>query len=56
VEEENKLFADKIFLDNLSLPSQIIGREKRVKELVRFLSGYKQGLVVSFVSVYGRSG
>src|SRR5918992_470111 len=56
VEKENLLFANKAFLDNLTLPSQIIGREKRAKELVRFLLGYKHGLVVPFVSVYGRSG
>jgi cell division control protein 6 len=56
VEKENLLFANKNFLDNLTLPSQIIGREKKAKELVRFLLGYKQGLVVPFVSVYGRSG
>jgi archaeal cell division control protein 6 len=56
VEKENLLFADKTFLDNLTLPSQIIGREKKAKELVRFLLGYKQGLVVPLISVYGRSG
>jgi cell division control protein 6 len=56
VEKENLLFANKTFLDNLTLPSQIIGREKKAKELVRFLLGYKHGLVVPFVSVYGRSG
>ena len=56
VEKENLLFANKAFLDNLTLPSQIIGRERKAKELVRFLMGYKQGLVVPFVSVYGRSG
>jgi archaeal cell division control protein 6 len=56
VAKENELFANKTFLDNLTLPSPIIGREKRAKELVRFLLGYKQGLVVPFVSVYGRSG
>jgi cell division control protein 6 len=56
VEKENLLFANKTFLENLTLPSQIIGREKKAKELVRFLLGYKQGLVVPFVSVYGRSG
>jgi hypothetical protein len=37
VEKENLLFANKTFLDNLTLPSQIIGREKRAKELVQFL-------------------
>jgi archaeal cell division control protein 6 len=56
VEKENLLFANKTFLDNLTLPSQIIGREKKAKELVRFLLSYKQGLVVPFISVYGRSG
>jgi archaeal cell division control protein 6 len=56
VEKENLFLANKIFLDNLTLPSQIIGRERKAKELVRFLLGYKQGLVVPFVSVYGRSG
>jgi archaeal cell division control protein 6 len=56
VEKENLLFANKAFLDNLTLPSQIIGRERKAKELVRFLLGYKHGLVVPFVSVYGRSG
>ena len=56
VEKENLLFANKTFLDNLTLPSQIIGRESKAKEIVRFLLGYKQGFVVPFVSVYGRSG
>jgi archaeal cell division control protein 6 len=56
VEKENLLFANKAFMDNLTLPSEIIGRERKAKELVRFLLGYKQGLVVPFVSVYGRSG
>jgi cell division control protein 6 len=56
VNKENMLFSNKTFLDNLILPSKIIGREKNAKELVRFLLGYKQGLVVPFVSVYGRSG
>jgi archaeal cell division control protein 6 len=56
VEKENIAFANKTFLDNLTLPSKIIGRERKAKELIRFLLGYKQGLVVPFVSVYGRSG
>ena len=56
VEKENLLFANKTFLDNLTLPSKIIGRERKAKELIRYLIGYKHGLVVPFVSVYGRSG
>src|SRR5215213_2338820 len=47
VEKENLLFANKTFLDNLTLPSKIIGRERKAKELIRFLLGYKQGLLVS---------
>ena len=56
VEKENLLFANKTFLDNLTLPSKIIGRERKAKELIRYLIGYRHGLVVPFVSVYGRSG
>ncbi|MDQ3903004.1 MAG: AAA family ATPase [Thermoproteota archaeon] len=56
VEKENTVFANKALLDNLTLPSKIIGRENKAKELVRLLLGYKRGLVVPFVSVFGRSG
>ena len=56
IDRENLLFTDKSFLDNLTIPSQIMGRETKTKELVRFLLSYRKGLVVPFVSVYGRSG
>jgi archaeal cell division control protein 6 len=56
IEKENVFFANKALLDNLTLPSKIIGRENKAKELIRLLLGYKQGLVVPFVSVFGRSG
>lgn len=56
VERENVLFAKRALLDSLTLPSQIMGREDKAKELLQFLLGYKQGLVVPFVSVFGRSG
>lgn len=56
VEKENKWFAKKSHLDNLGFPKNIMGREIKAKELVRFLLGYKQGLVVPYISVYGRSG
>jgi archaeal cell division control protein 6 len=49
-------YANRTLLDSLTLPSQIMGRENKAKELLRFLLGYKQGLVVPFVSVFGRSG
>ncbi|WP_148680815.1 Cdc6/Cdc18 family protein [Candidatus Nitrososphaera gargensis] len=56
VEKENSLFVKKVYLDTLTFPSKIIGRSDRVKELVGFLVTYKQGFVVPFISVYGRSG
>lgn len=56
VEKENSLFINKIHLDTLTFPSKVIGRKDQVKELVGFLATYKQGLVVPFIAVYGRSG
>lgn len=56
VEKENAIFAKKSALDSLSLPSKILGREKQIEQLARFLLGYKYGQVVPFISVYGRSG
>jgi cell division control protein 6 len=56
IEKEDSIFAKKAILDPLSFPSKIIGREKQLEQLVRYLIGYKQGYVVPFVSVYGRSG
>ena len=56
IEKEDAIFASKSYLDALSFPAKIIGRKKQAEELIRFLFGYKQGYVVPFVSVYGRSG
>lgn len=56
VEKDNLLFVNKAQLDVLTFPSTIIGRKDQVKELVSFLATYKQGLVVPFIAVYGRSG
>ena len=56
IEESHSVFADSRFLDSLFLPSEIIGREKESKELLKFLLGLDNGLLVPFVSVYGRSG
>lgn len=56
VEAENSLFSKKATLDSLSFPSKISGRKKQAEELVRYLLGYKQGFVVPYISVYGRSG
>jgi len=55
VENENSLFSNKSSLDTFTT-SKIIGRNDKTKDLVKMLLGYQQGLVVPFVSVYGRSG
>jgi len=56
IKKKNSVFADMKYLDNLILPSEIIGRFKESEELLRFLMGLDEGLPVPFVSVYGRSG
>ena len=55
IEQEGSMFSDKSALDTFG-SSRIIGRDDKTQELVRILLGYKKGLVVPFVSVYGRSG
>ena len=54
IERRNSVFSDKKFLDSLYLPSNIIGREKQIESLLEFVMSVKDGLVVPFVSVYGR--
>lgn len=56
IAQENRLFSKKSYLDTLTFPSKIIARQDKAKELVRLFLGYKQELVVPFISVYGRSG
>ena len=55
VEAEDSIFSDKSALDTFGT-SKIIGRDDKTRELVRMFLGYRKGLVVPFVSVYGRSG
>lgn len=56
VNKENIIFSQKNYLDTLTLPAKIIGRHNQARDLVRLLLGYQKGLVVPFISVYGRSG
>jgi cell division control protein 6 len=56
IEKEDSIFAKKASLDSLLFPSKILGRKKQAEKLVRYLLGYKQGYVVPYISVYGRSG
>ena len=53
---ENASFAQKKALETLLPPSEVVGREEKAKELVRYLLGHRYGLAVPFVSVHGRSG
>jgi archaeal cell division control protein 6 len=56
IEKEESIFSNKATLDSLLAPSEIIGREKEAESLVRFLASFKQGYVVPYISIYGRSG
>lgn len=56
IEKEDSIFSNKGALDSLTAPSKIVGREKEAESLVRFLTSFKQGYVVPYISIYGRSG
>ncbi len=56
VVNEEKIFADKSYLNTLSKPKIILGRENKIEEILRKLIGYKKGFAVPLVSIYGRSG
>ena len=56
IQREPKIFKNKAELDHYLIPSDIIGRQNKAKELLRFLLGYKKGYGLNVVSVYGRSG
>ena len=55
VRKQNSIFSNKSFLDDLSVPTSIIGRETESRKLVDYLLSYERGLVVPLISVYGRS-
>ncbi len=56
IEQKNSVFAEKKYLDLMIIPSKIIGRETESEKLLRCIMSLKDGFVVPFVSVYGRSG
>ena len=56
IEQKNSVFSQKRYLDSMFLPSKIIGRQAESESLVSSILSLKDGFVVPFVSVYGRSG
>ena len=56
IEEKNSVFAKKRYLDSMYLPSKIIGRENETEKLVSCIMSLRDGFIVPFVSVNGRSG
>jgi cell division control protein 6 len=59
VEGRGEFFRDKLSLDSLSIPegARVIGRNDELGLLTRFLSPiHNNGLIVPFISVYGKSG
>lgn len=56
IEQKNSVFAQKRYLDSMILPSKIIGRETETEKLLSNIMSLRDGFVVPFVSVYGRSG
>ncbi|MBS3923076.1 MAG: AAA family ATPase [Nitrosarchaeum sp.] len=56
IEKKNSVFAEKRYLDSMIMPSKIIGREAQTEKLLSYIMSLRDGFVVPFVSVYGRSG
>lgn len=56
IEKEDSTFSKKAYLDTLSFPPNIVGRENKTEDLARLLVGYKQGYAIPLISVCGRSG
>ncbi|MFQ5782728.1 MAG: Cdc6/Cdc18 family protein, partial [Nitrosopumilus sp.] len=56
IEKKNSVFSKKRYLDSMILPSKIIGRQTESEKLVSSIMSLRDGFVVPFVSVYGRSG
>lgn len=54
--DQKSMFKDKSFLNTLSFPKRIVGREEKIEELLKHLIGYRQRYVEPLISVYGRSG
>lgn len=56
LEKEEHGFSEIAWFDTTNLSGEIVGREKQIEELVRYLQTSKWGFVVPLISVYGRSG
>ena len=53
IEKKNSVFAEKRYLDSMTLPSKIIGREEETEKLLSCIMSLRDDFVVPFVSVYG---
>ena len=56
IEAKNSVFAKKRYLDSMYLPSKIIGRQNETEKLLSCIISLRDGFIVPFVSVNGRSG
>ncbi len=56
IDAKNLVFSEKRYLDSMILPSKIIGREAETEKLLSSILSLRDGFVVPFVSVFGRSG
>lgn len=54
IQREDSLFVDKSQLDTLVCPSNVIGREDKIREILKILMQYKKGHVPPFISIYDR--
>ena len=55
LDSKNSVFSDKKYLESLSLPGFIIGREKETKKILELIHS-KENYLIPFLSIIGRSG
>ena len=56
IERQPSVFSNKQHLDSLAFPSKLVGRDSEIEQLLRYLLDLKNGMIIPFISVYGRSG
>jgi archaeal cell division control protein 6 len=56
MQEHEKIYKNRSFLDPSFDLQEIVGREKQATDLMHYLMTFRKNYVVPFISIYGRSG
>jgi len=56
LKQQNSIFKDKSLFDPLMSPQNVIDRDDKIEEILKYLADYGQKFVEPLISVHGRSG